>query len=88
METSKRRLASRRHWENRTHLAALTARLQNVAARIDEDETEAIEALQQPTLSPEANSEEQVNKALAGMGSIWTSVQEDETFRLAAAYEP
>ncbi|OLP83244.1 hypothetical protein AK812_SmicGene36030 [Symbiodinium microadriaticum] len=30
--------------------------------------------------------EEQVNKALAGMGSIWTSVQEDETFRLAAAY--
>ena len=66
------------------HLAALTSRLGTVAARLDQDQTEAITALQQASVNLEASAQEQVDKALGGMGPIWNSGQEAEVLRLAA----
>ena len=66
------------------HLAALTTRLSAVAARLDQDQAEAISALQQASVHLEASAQEQVDKALRGMGPVWTQAQEAEVLRLAA----
>ena len=66
------------------HLAALTTRLGTVATRLDQDQTEAMTALQQASVNLEASAQEQVDKALGGMGPIWTQAQEAEVLRLAA----
>ena len=66
------------------HLAALTSRLSTVAARLDQDQAEAITALQQASDNLEASAKEQVDKALGGMGPIWNPAQEAEVLRLAA----
>ncbi|CAE7488040.1 unnamed protein product [Symbiodinium necroappetens] len=66
------------------HLAALTSRLSTVATRLDQDQAEAITALQQASVNLEASAQEQVDKALGGMGPIWSQVQEAEVMRLAA----
>ena len=66
------------------HLAALTSRLGTVAARLDQDQMEAMTALQQASVHLEASAQEQVDKALGGMGPTWNSVQEAEVLRLAA----
>ena len=66
------------------HLAALTTRLSAVAARLDQDQAEAISALQQASVHLEASAQEQVDKALGGMGPVWTQAQEAEVLRLAA----
>ena len=66
------------------HLAALTTRLSTVATRLDQDQTEAMMALQQASVNLEASAQEQVDKALGGMGPIWTQAQEAEVLRLAA----
>ena len=66
------------------HLAALTSRLSTVATRLDQDQSEAITALQQASVHLEASAQEQVNKALGGMGPVWSQAQEAEVLRLAA----
>ena len=66
------------------HLAALTSRLSTVATRLDQDQSEAITALQQASVHLEASAQEQVNKALGGMGPVWSPAQETEVLRLAA----
>ncbi|CAE7660493.1 unnamed protein product, partial [Symbiodinium necroappetens] len=67
------------------HLAALTSRLSTVAARLDQDQAEAITALQQASVHLEASAQEQVDKALGGMGPVWSQAQESEVLRIAAS---
>ena len=66
------------------HLAALTSRLSAVATRLDQDQSEAITALQQASVHLEASAQEQVTKALGGMGPVWSQAQETEVLRIAA----
>ena len=66
------------------HLMALTDRLRNIAAKLDQDQTDAIEALQAATLSLAVDPQDQVQAALASLGPIWTSGQEAEVLRLAS----
>ena len=66
------------------HLMALTDRLHNIATKIDQDQTEAIGALQAATMSLEVDPQDQVQAALASLGPIWTPGQETEVLRLAS----
>ena len=65
------------------HLMALTDRLHNIANKLDQDQTEAIGALQTATMSLEVDPQDQVQAALASLGPIWTPGQENEVLRLA-----
>ena len=66
------------------HLMALTDRLHNIAAKLDQDQTDAIGALQAATMSLEVDPQDQVQAALASLGPIWTPGQEAEVLRLAS----
>ena len=66
------------------HLMALTDRLHNIANKLDQDQTEAIGALQAATMSLDVDPQEQVQAALASLGPIWTTGQETEVLRLAS----
>ena len=66
------------------HLMALTDRLHNIAAKLDQDQNDAIEALQAATLSLAVDPQDQVQAALASLGPIWTTGQEAEVLRLAS----
>ena len=71
------------------HLAALTTRLSAVAARLDQDQAEAISALQQASVHLEASAQEQVDKALGGMGPVSGRKPRKQRFcALQLAYEP
>ncbi|CAE7718883.1 unnamed protein product [Symbiodinium necroappetens] len=52
--------------------------------KIGQHLAEAIAALQQASVNLEASAQEQVDKALGGMGPIWNQAQEAEVLRLAA----
>ena len=67
------------------HLMALSVRLHNVADRLDKDQNEAIEELQAATTNLGTGAEDQVAQALSSLGAVWTTLQEDEILRLAAA---
>ena len=67
------------------HLAALTSRLQTVADRLDRDQGEAINELQEATANLEAGTNDQIAQAFSSMGPVWTRLQEDEVLRLAAS---
>ena len=67
------------------HLAALTSRLSSVATRLDQDQAEAIAELQKASIHLEASSQEQVDRALGGMGPVWSQAQESEVLRIAAS---
>ena len=67
------------------HLMALSARLQNVAERLDSDQNEAIAELQAATMNLGAGAGDQVSQALGSLGPVWTTLQEDEILRLASA---
>ena len=67
------------------HLVALSARLQNVAERLDSDQNEAIAELQAATMNLGASTGDQVNQALSSLGPVWTAMQEAELLRLATA---
>ena len=67
------------------HLVALSARLQNVAERLDSDQNEAIAELQAATMNLGASTGDQVNQALNSLGPVWTAMQEAELLRIATA---
>ena len=67
------------------HLVALSARLQNVAERLDSDQNEAIAELQAATINLGAGAGDQISQALGSLGPVWTAMQEGEILRLATA---
>ena len=54
------------------------------SCKLDQDQAEAVAALQEATASLDVNPQEQIQAALAGMGPVW----EAEVFRLASSPSP